>query len=207
MARVLYISYTGLMDPLGQSQVLQYVLGLAERHKMTLLTFERPTNLSDVERLMALEARCRAAGVEWYARTWHNRPSLLATVYDILAGNYTATRLALKSRAEIVHCRSYIGSLIGLVVKRRTGARLIFDMRGFWADERVDGGACGAAAGELVEAAFACRRRPGRRRVRRRPTANRPWSRVDRVAWRVSRVIEHRSPARQRRGRRDEDGR
>ena len=29
MASVLYISYTGLLDPLGASQVLQYVLGLA----------------------------------------------------------------------------------------------------------------------------------------------------------------------------------
>lgn len=140
MISVLYVSYTGLMDPLGQSQVLQYVLGLAERHRLTVLTFEKPENLADHARREALEARCRAAGVDWHARTWHNRPGIPATVYDILAGIWTATRLARAAGAEVVHCRSYIGSLIGLAVKRRTGARLIFDMRGFWADERVDGG-------------------------------------------------------------------
>ena len=36
----LYISYTGLLDPLGQSQVLQYVIGLARQHCMTLLSPE-----------------------------------------------------------------------------------------------------------------------------------------------------------------------
>jgi glycosyltransferase involved in cell wall biosynthesis len=29
---------------------------------------------------------------------------------------------------------------MGLLIKRLTGARLLFDMRGFWVDERVDGG-------------------------------------------------------------------
>ena len=30
--------------------------------------------------------------------------------------------------------------MIGLYVKNKTGAKFIFDMRGFWPDERVDGG-------------------------------------------------------------------
>jgi glycosyltransferase involved in cell wall biosynthesis len=140
MARVLYISYTGLMDPLGQSQVLQYVLGLAKSHHMTILTFEKPSNLADREKRVDLEVRCRDAGVEWHPRIWHNKPGMPATVYDIVAGIGTATRLSRQVDAQILHCRSYIGSLIGLAVKRLTGARLIFDMRGFWADERVDGG-------------------------------------------------------------------
>jgi glycosyltransferase involved in cell wall biosynthesis len=41
---------------------------------------------------------------------------------------------------RIVHCRSYITALIGLSLKRKKGIRFIFDMRGFWADERVEGG-------------------------------------------------------------------
>lgn len=140
MARVLYVSYTGLMDPLGQSQVLQYLLGLAQQHTIVLLTFEKPENLADAPRRQALFDRCRAAGVEWHALTWHNKPNIPATIYDLLAGIRAATKLARKSNAQIVHCRSYIASMIGLAVKRRTGAKLVFDMRGFWPDERVDGG-------------------------------------------------------------------
>lgn len=140
MANVLYISYTGLLDPLGQSQVLQYVLALSRSHQITLLTFEKPSNLDEGERRLRLEAQCSDAGIVWHPRVWHNKPNMPATVYDILAGIRTATLLARAIDAQIVHCRSYIGSMIGLAVKQCTGARLIFDMRGFWPDERVEGG-------------------------------------------------------------------
>ena len=144
MARVLYLSYTGLMDPLGQSQVLQYVLALAATHRMTVLSFEKPANLADTARHAALQARCRAAGIDWHWRVWHGRPGLPVALpvplFDLLSGMRAAIRLARAGGVQIVHGRSYVGALIGLAVKRRTGARLIFDMRGFWADERVDGG-------------------------------------------------------------------
>lgn len=139
---VLYISYTGLMDPLGQSQVLQYVLALGRKGlRMTVLSFEKPDALADKARVAALRAQCNAAGVDWHPRVWHNKPiGTLATLYDLVAGRRHAIRLARAVEADIVHCRSYIAGLMGLAVKRATGARYIFDMRGFWPDERVDGG-------------------------------------------------------------------
>jgi len=54
MASVLYISYTGLSDPLGESQVLQYLLRLAQKHRISLITFEKPeliSRLGEKERL------------------------------------------------------------------------------------------------------------------------------------------------------------
>lgn len=139
---VLYISYTGLMDPLGQSQVLQYVLGLAKSgHRMTVLSFEKPEALDCQNQMAAMQAYCVDAGVDWRPRRWHNKPiGTLATLYDLAVGCLQAVRIAREVQADIVHCRSYIASLMGLAVKRATGARLIFDMRGFWPDERVDGG-------------------------------------------------------------------
>lgn len=139
---VLYISYTGLMDPLGQSQVLQYVLALGRAgHRMTVLSFEKPDALADNDRVAALRGLCEAANVGWYPRAWHNKPvGSLATLYDLIAGQRHAIRLAREVDADVVHCRSYIAGLMGLAVKRATGARYIFDMRGFWPDERVDGG-------------------------------------------------------------------
>ena len=138
--RVLYISYTGLLDPLGQSQVLQYVLGLAREHRMTLLTFEKPAALADAARLAEVRAQCEAAGVRWHHLRYHNRPNLPATLYDLICGIRAGVRLARECGAQVVHCRSYIAGLMGLAVKRATGAKYIFDMRGFWPDERVDGG-------------------------------------------------------------------
>lgn len=137
---ILYISYTGILDPLGQSQVLQYVVGLARDHSMTLLTFEKPEAMRDEARVDALLKQCRAAGVDWCRLTYHNRPNIPATLYDLFAGIRKSVALARCKNVSVVHCRSYLAGLMGLAVKKATGARHIFDMRGFWPDERVDGG-------------------------------------------------------------------
>ncbi len=137
---ILYISYTGLLDPLGQSQVLQYVIGLAREYRMTLLTFEKPEALRDVHHVSALAALCRAAGVDWHYLKYHQRPTMPATLYDVFMGIRKGRALARRADVQIVHCRSYLAGLMGLGVRRATGARHLFDMRGFWVDERVDGG-------------------------------------------------------------------
>ncbi len=137
---VLYISYTGLLDPLGQSQVLQYVAGLASSHQMTLLTFEKREALRETVLVTDLKVQCRKAGVDWHHLNYHNSPNMPATLYDVMMGVRIGVRLAREANASVVHCRSYLASLMGLLIKRATGARHIFDMRGFWPDERVDGG-------------------------------------------------------------------
>jgi glycosyltransferase involved in cell wall biosynthesis len=56
-----------------------------------------------------------------------------------MTGIAAGVRLARRHRVKIVHARSYVAALMGEQVKRITGARFLFDMRGLWADERVDG--------------------------------------------------------------------
>jgi glycosyltransferase involved in cell wall biosynthesis len=61
-------------------------------------------------------------------------------LYDILQGTIVALWLCLRYRIKMVHARSYISALIGLFTKKLAGTKLLFDMRGLWADERTDGG-------------------------------------------------------------------
>lgn len=137
---ILYISYDGMLEPLGQSQVLSYLEPLAQDHEVHLLSFEKPADLGDAVRIRAMRSRLEAAGIEWTHRRYHKAPSAPATAFDIAAGLATAWSIARRHRVRIVHARSYIPALIGLLVKRATGAKFLFDMRGLWADERVDGG-------------------------------------------------------------------
>lgn len=140
MTSVLYISYTGLLDPLGQSQVLQYLLGLAGDNAITLLTYEKPDALANEREVKTLEETCRAAGIDWKRLTYHNRPGIPATLYDIAVGIRKAIVLIRAKNVKIIHARSYIAGVIALVAKQHSRARFVFDMRGFWPDERVDGG-------------------------------------------------------------------
>lgn len=140
VSSVLYISYTGLLEPLGQSQVLQYVKELAKDHRLSLLTFEKSEALRDSARVALLAEECRSAGVDWHHLHYHNRPNMLATGYDVFMGVRKGLSLVVGAGVQVVHCRSYIAGLMGLMIKRRTAVKHLFDMRGFWPDERVDGG-------------------------------------------------------------------
>jgi glycosyltransferase involved in cell wall biosynthesis len=137
---VLYITYDGLLEPLGQSQVLAYQEKLATDRSIHILSFEKADDWNDADKRNTLVARMKKSGIHWHPRHYHKRPSALATAYDIVIGTLSALWLVLRYRLRIVHARSYVPSVMALVVKQLTGAKYIFDMRGFWADERVDGG-------------------------------------------------------------------
>lgn len=137
--KVLYLSYDGMTDPLGQSQVIPYLQGLsAAGHSIWLISFEKPEKFeSHHERIQNL---LNDAGIHWQPLPYTARPPVLSTLRDLINMRKTALRLVKQEGIRLVHCRSYISALAGLWLKRKTGTRFLFDMRGFWADERIDGG-------------------------------------------------------------------
>lgn len=137
---VLYISYDGMLEPLGQSQVLGYLGHLAKGRPIHLVSFEKAEDWAREAERSAVQARIKAAGIHWHPRRYHKRPSALATGWDIGIGTLSALWLVLRHRVGIVHARSYVAAVMAWAVTRITPTRFLFDMRGFWADERVDGG-------------------------------------------------------------------
>jgi glycosyltransferase involved in cell wall biosynthesis len=136
---LLYISYDGALEPLGQSQVLCYLQRLGQCHRIILVSFEKVEDWDQAERREALRVQIRQAGIHWIPLRYHRKPSALATAYDIAKGMVVGAWAVLRYRVRIVHARSYVPSVIALVLKKMFGLKYVFDMRGFWADERVDG--------------------------------------------------------------------
>ena len=136
---VLYLSYDGMTDPLGQSQVLPYIIGLSKvGYSFHLVSFEKPDRYN--ENRLTIEAICKENNIDWHPLKYTKRPPLLSTVWDVLKMRRVSNKLHKKHGLSLIHCRSYISALIGLSFKRKKGIPFLFDMRGFWADERVDGG-------------------------------------------------------------------
>src|SRR5687767_9277987 len=76
---ILYLSYDGMTDPLGQSQVLPYLAGLSKRgHRISLISFEK-SGRSQAER-ETVRALCGKAGIDWHPQVYHKRPPLLSSV-------------------------------------------------------------------------------------------------------------------------------
>jgi len=139
--RVLFISYNGMLEPLGQTQVLPYLRGLSKRGvRFTLLSFEKPAVFTPEgqRECAALKQELSEQGIEWHWLRYHQRPSLPATIFDVQAGIRYAGRLVQRNKIELVHARSYIPATIALALKRKFGIKMIFDVRGLMAEEYVD---------------------------------------------------------------------
>ncbi len=139
--RVLFISYNGMLEPLGQTQVLPYLRVLAKRGvRFTLLSFERAGAFEPegVEQCEQLRRELAGRGIEWHWLRYHGRPSIPATIYDVFAGIRKAGSLVQRNKIEMVHARSHIPATIALALKKRFGTKLIFDLRGLMAEEYVD---------------------------------------------------------------------
>lgn len=137
--KVLYISYDGMTDPLGQSQVLPYLAGLSkEGYQFTILSFEKKKRYKKEAKI--IHDICAAIGVKWRPVFFTKNPPILSKVYDRWKMRRKAKQLHDQFRFDMIHCRSYIAAEAGLELKRKTGVKFFFDMRGFWADEKVDNG-------------------------------------------------------------------
>jgi glycosyltransferase involved in cell wall biosynthesis len=142
--RVLFISYNGMLDPLGQSQVIPYLRELSDECgiSFTLLSFERAQAFTTegAERVGELRAQLAAHGIDWHTLRYHQRPSLLATAYDINAGARLAKKLVQQKGIEMVHARSHVPAAMALALKDKLGTKMIFDVRGLLAEEYADAG-------------------------------------------------------------------
>ena len=137
---VLYLSYDGMTDPLGQSQVLPYLINLSAQggYHFTILSFEKPDKYQKFK--THIESICSKHGIEWVPLAYTKNPPVLSTIYDVVKFKRKAEEIYLKKPYVLVHARgAYMTSLVALDLKRKFNVKYIFDMRGFWADERVDG--------------------------------------------------------------------
>lgn len=137
--RVLFISYDGMTDPLGQSQVLPYLVGLARAgYRITLLSTEKKERFAQHE--PTIRAITDQAGIRWEHIFFTRKPPVLAKFYDRYQLRQKALALHQELHFNMTHCRSYVSAEVGLLLKQKFGVKFLFDMRGFWVDERVEGG-------------------------------------------------------------------
>jgi len=139
--RVLYLVYWGAGEPLGQALVLPSVKRLAQLGAMvTLVTFDKPEDLTQHEGMAETRRELGALGIRWISLRYHKWPQVPAKVYDAITGWAHSIAAQLGGRTDIVHARTFVGGLMGLVLARLLGAKFVYHNEGFYPDEQVDGG-------------------------------------------------------------------
>ena len=139
---ILFISYDGLADHLGHSQIMPYLTEIAKKDdavNIFILSYEKSNKLLDVSGVNKIKCDLEANKIKWVMLRYHKNPKILSTIFDILAGIYVCIRLIRNYQIGVIHARSYVPAAIALFFKKTANKKFIFDMRGFWVDERVEG--------------------------------------------------------------------
>lgn len=140
MSRTLYLTRNGLLEPLGQSQVFAYLRGLSQEHSITLITYEKPEDWDDHERMEQARASCETYGIRWLPQRFQQKPRVIASAISMLRMTWLVCREVHNGRAELVHARSYIPAAVALAVNWLTRVPFIFDMRALWPEEMITAG-------------------------------------------------------------------
>ena len=136
---ILFISYDGMTDPLGQSQVIPYLIGLTRYgYTFTILSCDKPDRFKlhkdYVQKIID------PYPIKWVSIPYHKYPPVLSSWYDYRMLRKTAVALHKLQPFNLVHTRAGLPALVGYWLKKHLGIKMLNDIRGFWADERIDSG-------------------------------------------------------------------
>ena len=137
--KILFISYDGMTDPLGQSQVIPYLQGLSRKgFQFFLLSCEKQEafikNETVVKKMLA------DYNIQWVPIAYTKKPPVLSTLKDIINLKKQAKKIQQQHGIDMVHTRPGIPALVGLWMKKKMGVKFLHDIREFYADSRVEGG-------------------------------------------------------------------
>lgn len=139
MKHILFISYDGLTDPLGPSQIIPYLAGLSNfGYRFTILSFEKKQPFA--EKKILVDKLLEGYPINWIPLWYHKNPPVISSLIDYQALKKEAVSIFKRDPYQMVHTRPGLPELAASGIKKKFGVKFFNDVRGFWADERVDGG-------------------------------------------------------------------
>jgi len=137
MISTLYLSYDGMTDPLGQSQVLPYLKKIAINKEIHIISCEKPLNFR--KHRTKIDNIIEGSNIHWHPLQYHKFPPILSTLWDLWRIKKLAVKLNKDLEFKLIHCRSHLMAILGAALQISINIPYIFDMRSFFPEERVDG--------------------------------------------------------------------
>ena len=135
--KILYVSYDGILEPLGQSQILSYIKEM-KNYSIDILSFEKKSDLINCANKDYVENLLEENHITWHKASYTKSPRVLSTIWDLIKGAFVILKLYAFNHYKLVHARGDIAAIMAYPIFKASKVKLVFDMRGFWADERVD---------------------------------------------------------------------
>ena len=133
MTTSLYFTYDGLLDPLGQSQILPYILNLKNNgYKLVIISYEKSNQLQNIA---ILSKKLSKEGIYWKPLIF--RKGKIYFFQRIFMGIIWIHLLNIRKKVDLVHLRGGYSGLIYFISLCRT--KYLYDLRAFWG-QWADGG-------------------------------------------------------------------
>ena len=134
--KILYLSYDGILEPLGYSQVFKYVEKLSKDFDISIVSFEKSANVKDTKNYEKVRGLIQKKGIKWIKHKYHHKPQVPSTIYDLIVLTKTMLIQRLFFGANIIHLRGYPLGIPLVFLNWLFNYKVIFDIRGFWVDEK-----------------------------------------------------------------------
>jgi len=136
MTKTLFLSYDGLTDPLGQSQILPYLKKLSVNVEIHIISFEKKEAFIKYEK--DIVDYIGESNIFWHPLRYTKFPPIISTIFDLYRMYLKSLKLNRSIEFSLVHCRAHMCSIVGHYLKKKKNIPYIFDIRSFFPDERVD---------------------------------------------------------------------
>ena len=133
MVKALYFSYDGLLDPLGQSQIVPYISAIAAAgHSLTIVSYEKPERTKD--QIKVMDIKLQKIGINWVRLEF--RPGKFWAIKRVVGGILSIRKLCAHIQPDFIHLRGLVPAIIFQL--SRSTVPSLYDFRGFALGEWVD---------------------------------------------------------------------
>ena len=138
MKNILYLSYDGILEPLGSSQVLEYIKSLSEEYNFILISFEKKDDINNFELYKKTKSICDKKNITWITFKYYPLSKPFHALNNIIRVLIKLFILFSHNKIQAIHLRGYTLGLVIPLLNLFFNFKFFFDTRGFWADEKVD---------------------------------------------------------------------
>lgn len=132
---VTYLTLDSVSNPIVRSQVIEYLTYLSDEFKITLVSFEGKKDSYAFELVDSILSK---HNISWHRIPYSNKFNFISIGWSLFVAPFKIYPLIKRSNTKLIHARSMLPAAIALLMSLFIKCKVIYDIRGFWVDEKAD---------------------------------------------------------------------
>ena len=131
--KIIYITNNGVLEALGNSQILSYIYKLAKNYDITLISLEKKEDLQIID-YQILKKKLIQKNIKWIPHKYYNYKNPINYITFLLI--FFKVLILILRGNKLLHIRSFVPGIIIYFCSFFLKIKFIYDSRGFWINEK-----------------------------------------------------------------------